>query len=305
MKENNFLTHVAGVVAMIIWGLSFIWSTQVYENLNPTATIFLRLVVATIFFTAILFIFRLNEKIKKEHLGLFALAALFEPFLYFIFEGYGLKNTSPIIGSAIVAMIPLVTPIGAAIFLKERLTPMNIVGLFVSFFGVVTMLLNKDMVFTASPKGVLFLSGAVLVAVGYSIALIKLTKLYKPLTITWMQNIIGMIYFIPLVLVMEHFQPSNFGNVKDFIVPIICLGVFCSAIAYALWAFAYSKLGASKANVYNNLIPVFTAIFSYFIIHESLTSQKIIGIILVVFGLVLSQLKDLKQARLPKEKSTK
>ena len=305
MKENNFLTHVAGVVAMIIWGLSFIWSTQVYENLNPTATIFLRLVVATIFFTAILFIFRLNEKIKKEHLGLFALAALFEPFLYFIFEGYGLKNTSPIIGSAIVAMIPLVTPIGAAIFLKERLTPMNIVGLFVSFFGVVTMLLNKDMVFTASPKGVLFLSGAVLVAVGYSIALIKLTKLYKPLTITWMQNIIGMIYFIPLVLVMEHFQPSNFGNVKEFIVPIICLGVFCSAIAYALWAFAYSKLGASKANVYNNLIPVFTAIFSYFIIHESLTSQKIIGIVLVVFGLVLSQLKDLKQARLPKEKSTK
>ena len=304
MKENNFLTHIAGVIAMIIWGLSFIWSTQVYENLNPTATIFLRLVVATIFFTAILFTFRLNEKIKKEHLGLFALAALFEPFLYFIFEGYGLKNTSPIIGSAIVAMIPLVTPIGAAIFLKERLTPMNIVGLFVSFAGVVTMLLNKNMVFTASPKGILFLSGAVIVAVGYSISLIKLTRLYKPLTITWMQNIIGMIYFIPLVLVMEHFEPSNFGNAKGYIVPVVCLGVFCSAIAYALWAFAYSKLGASKANVYNNLIPVFTAIFSYFIIHESLTPQKAIGIVLVVFGLVLSQLKDLRQARLSKEKTT-
>ena len=305
MKENNFLTHVAGVVAMIIWGLSFIWSTQVYENLNPTATIFLRLVVATIFFTAILFTFRLNEKIKKEHLGLFALAALFEPFLYFICEGYGLKNTSPIIGSAIVATIPLVTPIGAAIFLKERLTPMNIVGLIVSFLGVVTMLLNRNMVFTASPKGILFLSGAVIVAVGYSISLIKLTRLYKPLTITWMQNIIGMIYFIPIVLVMERFEPSNFCNVKDYIIPLVCLGVFCSAIAYALWAFAYSKLGASKANVYNNLIPVFTAIFSYFIIHESLTSQKIIGIVLVVFGLVLSQLKDLKQARISKEKAIK
>ena len=106
MKENNFLTHIAGVVAMIIWGLSFIWSTQVFESLNPTTTIFLRLIVATIFFTAILFIFHLNEKIRKEHLGLFALAALFEPFLYFIFEGYGVKNTSPIIGSAIIAMIP-------------------------------------------------------------------------------------------------------------------------------------------------------------------------------------------------------
>lgn len=306
MKENNFFTHLAGIMAMIAWGLSFIWSTQVYKNLNPTATIFLRLVVATIFFTAILFIFRLNEKIKKEHLGLFALAALFEPFLYFICEGYGLENTSPIIGSAIIAMIPLVTPIAAAIFLKEKLTPMNIVGLFVSFFGVVTMLLNKDMVLTASPKGILFLSGAVLVAVGYSIALIKLTKLYKPLTITWMQNIIGMIYFIPLVIVMERFdRPSAFGNIGEYIIPLLCLGVFCSAIAYALWAFAFSKLGASRANVYTNLIPVFTAVFSYFIIHESLTPQKIIGIVLVVFGLVLSQLKDLRQARLSREKSTK
>ena len=258
MKNRNYLVHIAGVIAMIIWGLSFIWSTQVYRNLNPTATIFLRLVIATIFFTAILFIFKLNEKVERKHLGLFALAAMFEPFLYFIFEGYGLKSTSPIIGSAIIAMIPLVTPIAATIFLKEKLTPMNILGFIISFLGVIVMLMNKDLEFVASPKGVIFLFCAVLVAVGYSISLAKLTKLYKPLTITWMQNIIGMIYFIPLTIIMEQFEPSNFDNVSGYIVPLVCLGVFCSAIAYSLWAFAFSRLGASKANVYSNLIPVFT-----------------------------------------------
>ena len=295
MKDKKILVHLAGVVAMILWGMSFVWSTQVYQNLNPTATIFLRLVVATIFFTAILFTFRLNEKVKKEHLGLFALAAMFEPFLYFIFEGDGLKNTSPVIGSGIIAMIPLVTPVAARIFLKEHLTPMNIIGFIVSFVGVIVMLLNKNLEFIASPKGILFLCGAVLVAVGYSIALIKLTKLYKPLTITWMQNIVGMIYFIPLTIIMEQFEPSNFANVGGYIVPLICLGVFCSAIAYTLWAFAFSKLGASRANVYSNLIPVFTAIFSYFIIHEALTVNKIVGILLVVVGLVLSQMKGKTQ----------
>ena len=286
---------MAGVIAMVFWGMSFVWSTQVYQNLNPTATIFLRLVVATIFFTAILFIFRLNEKVKKEHLGLFALAAMFEPFLYFIFEGYGLKNTSPVIGSGIIAMIPLVTPIAARIFLKERLTPMNIVGFIISFVGVIVMLLNKNLELTASPKGILFLCGAVLVAVGYSIALIRLTKLYKPMTITWMQNIIGMLYFIPLALIMERFEPSNFANVGGYLVPLVCLGVFCSAFAYTLWAFAFSKLGASRANVYSNLIPVFTAIFSYVIIKEELTANKIIGILVVVVGLILSQMKGKKQ----------
>ena len=293
---------------MIIWGLSFIWSSQTYKSLNPTATIFLRLVIATAFFSAILFSFRLNEKIRREHLKLFAIAALFEPFLYFIFEGYGLIYTSPIISSAIIAMIPLVTPIAAAIFLKERLSAMNIVGLIVSFTGVIVMLLNKDMEFSASPLGIMFLFLTVLVAVGYSIALIKLTHLYKPMTVTWMQNIIGMIYFIPLVFIMEKFMPSDFGNVRAYIVPLVCLGIFCSAIAYALWAYAYSKLGASKANVYTNLIPVFTAIFSYIILifnrdnmdisdieAYELNVQKIAGIALVVGGLFLSQKKIQKR----------
>ena len=297
MKNKGIIVHIAGVIAMIIWGLSFIWSSQTYKSLNPTATIFLRLVIATAFFSAILFSFRLNEKIRREHLKLFAIAALFEPFLYFIFEGYGLIYTSPIISSAIIAMIPLVTPVAAAIFLKERLSAMNIVGLIVSFTGVIVMLLNKDMEFSASPLGIMFLFLTVLVAVGYSIALIKLTHLYKPMTVTWMQNIIGMIYFIPLVFIMEKFMPSDFGNVRAYIVPLVCLGIFCSAIAYALWAYAYSKLGASKANVYTNLIPVFTAIFSYIILifnrdnmdisdieAYELNVQKIAGIALVVGG---------------------
>ncbi|MBS7358299.1 MAG: DMT family transporter [Bacteroidales bacterium] len=307
MKNKGIIVHIAGVIAMIIWGLSFIWSSQTYKSLNPTATIFLRLVIATAFFSAILFSFRLNEKIRREHLKLFAVAALFEPFLYFIFEGYGLIYTSPIISSAIIAMIPLVTPIAAAIFLKERLSAMNIVGLIVSFTGVIVMLLNKDMEFSASPLGIMFLFLTVLVAVGYSIALIKLTHLYKPMTVTWMQNIIGMIYFIPLVFIMEKFMPSDFGNVRAYIVPLVCLGIFCSAIAYALWAYAYSKLGASKANVYTNLIPVFTAIFSYIILifnrdnmdisdieAYELNVQKIAGIALVVGGLFLSQKKSRK-----------
>ena len=307
MKNKGIIVHIAGVIAMIIWGLSFIWSSQAYKSLNPTATIFLRLVIATVFFSAILFSFRLNEKIRREHLKLFAIAALFEPFLYFIFEGYGLIYTSPIISSAIIAMIPLVTPIAAAIFLKERLSAMNIVGLIVSFTGVIVMLLNKDMQFSASLLGIMFLFLTVLVAVGYSIALIKLTHLYKPMTVTWMQNIIGMIYFIPLVFIMEKFMPSDFGNVRAYIVPLVCLGIFCSAIAYALWAYAYSKLGASKANVYTNLIPVFTAIFSYIILifnrdnmdisdieAYELNVQKIAGIALVVGGLFLSQKKSRK-----------
>lgn len=297
MKDRKFIVHISGVIAMVFWGLSFIWSTQVFEYLNPTTTIFFRLIISSVFLGTILLVSK-SQSLRdtkfgehKKNLKLFALAALFEPFLYFIFESYGLLNAAPVVSSAIIATIPLFTPIAAFFFLKERLTPWNIAGFIISFFGVIFMLLNKNLELTVSVKGVIFLFSAVIVAVAYSISLRKLTLLYKPLTITFVQNVIGMIYFIPMVFIMEKSTPSNIMEISHYIVPLLSLGVFASSISYTLWAFAFSKLGAAKANIYSNLIPVFTAIFSCIIIGESLNIQKILGILLVIGGLILSQLK--------------
>ncbi len=294
MKEKKYLVHLSGVVAMIFWGLSFIWSTQVFNYLNPTTTIFFRLIISTIFLGSLLLLFGMFEKIEKKDLKLFALAALFEPFLYFIFESYGLLNALPVVSSAVIATIPLFTPIAAFFFLNERLTSWNIVGFIISFFGVIFMLLNKNLELTVSLKGVIFLFSAVIVAVAYSISLRKLTLLYKPLTITFVQNVIGMIYFIPMFFVMERVTPSDIMSIGNYIVPLLSLGVFASSVAYTLWAYAFSKLGAAKANIYSNLIPVFTAIFSCIIIGENISIQKILGILLVIGGLILSQLKSNK-----------
>lgn len=291
MKNNNYIVHVSGVVAMVFWGMSFIWSTQVFNYLNPTTTIFFRLIISCVFLGILLFAFGLFEKIDRKDLKLFALAALFEPFLYFIFESYGLLNSAPVVSSAVIATIPLFTPIAAFFFLKERLTPWNIAGFIISFFGVISMLINKNLELTVSVKGVVFLFSAVIVAVAYSIALRKLTLLYKPLTITFVQNIIGMIYFVPMFFIMEKVSPSQIAEIGVYILPLLSLGVFASSVAYTLWAYAFSKLGAAKANIYSNLIPVFTAIFSCIIIGENITLQKVLGIMLVIGGLILSQLK--------------
>ena len=302
MKDKKFIVHLSGVIAMVFWGLSFIWSTQVFKYLNPTTTIFFRLIISSVFLGMILLGAEAQRRRGaeaqscrvakfKKNLKLFALAALFEPFLYFIFESYGLLNAAPVVSSAIIATIPLFTPIAAFFFLRERLTPWNIAGFIISFFGVIFMLVNKNLELTVSLKGVVFLFSAVLVAVAYSISLRKLTLLYKPLTITFVQNVIGMIYFIPMVFIMENVTPSDIMGISHYIVPLLSLGVFASSISYTLWAFAFSKLGAAKANIYSNLIPVFTAIFSCIIIRESLNTQKILGILLVIGGLILSQLK--------------
>ena len=111
MKDRKFIVHISGVIAMVFWGLSFIWSTQVFEYLNPTTTIFFRLIISSVFLGIILLVSK-SQSLRdtkfgehKKNLKLFALAALFEPFLYFIFESYGLLNAAPVVSSAIIATI--------------------------------------------------------------------------------------------------------------------------------------------------------------------------------------------------------
>jgi len=71
----------------------------------------------------------------------------------------------------------------------------------------------------------------------------------------------------------------------------LALAVFCSSLAFVAFTIATREIGVSKANVFANLIPVFTGIFSFLVIGETLNLQKIIGIVVVVAGLFFSQLK--------------
>jgi drug/metabolite transporter (DMT)-like permease len=61
------------------------------------------------------------------------------------------------------------------------------------------------------------------------------------------------------------------------------------------FATATREIGISKANVFANIIPVFTGVFSFFLLGESLNLQKMLGIFLVVAGLLFSQLKKESQ----------
>lgn len=303
MKDSRFLPHLAALAAMCIWGASYVWSTQVFETLQPGATVLLRLLISSIFLGIVAFAFKFNEKIARKDVKLFFLAAFFEPFLYFLGESYGLLRVSPTICSAIIATIPLFAPFAAFFVLKERIGAKNIIGLVISFLGVIVMLINKDLELTASPTGILFLSGAVLVAVCYSVALKKLADTYNPIMVVLTQNAIGILYFIPFVLLAERESLSGILQVGDYFVPLLNLGILASSCSYVFYTYSVRKLGVARSNVYTNIIPVFTAMFSYLLIREEITTFKAIGIVVVIVGLLLSQSKMPRKLKLEKNKS--
>ncbi|MBN2637583.1 MAG: DMT family transporter [Bacteroidales bacterium] len=281
--------HGAALVSMFFWGFSYIWSKIVFETYSPLTTIFLRLIVSFLFLISVLIISRQNERIQKQDYLLFIVSAALNPFLYFIGENFGLSLASASLSSIIVATIPLFAPIAAWYYFKERLKKINLFGLIISFAGLLVIILNKNLELTANPLGLMFLFLAVASAVFYSILLKKLTTRYKPLTIITWQNMLGIVYFFPLFL---FFDGRHFISViPDFktVSSIVLLGIFASSVSFILFTYTIKNLGIIKSNLYTNLIPIFTAIFSILILGEPFTFQKAVGFIIVISGVILSE----------------
>jgi len=96
--------------------------------------------------------------------------------------------------------------------------------------------------------------------------------------------------FLPLFFLFDF---SKFIAVRpDYVIisTIVKLAVFASCGAFLLFTIAMRHMGLTNANIFTNLIPVFTAIISYILLGEAFSFQKIVGIFIVISGLFLSQL---------------
>ncbi|WP_321514746.1 DMT family transporter [Marinifilum fragile] len=291
MNKQSLMVYASIVLAMLFWSFSFVWVKIVYLVYNPITTVFLRLSISS----ALLFLIGKSLKriqgIQKEDRIYLVLLAFFEPFLYFLGESFGLKLVSSTLGAVIISTIPLFSPIAAYLFHKEKISPKIALGILFSVVGVGVIIFNKQFDLVASPQGIALMFVAVAAAIGYSIVLKNLATKYNPLTLISYQNLIGIAFFLPLFLTFELNHFLNAEPTTEVWIALIELAVFASSLAFIFFTYGLKHLGINMSNIFINVIPVFTAIFAFFVLNESLTFQKMLGISIVISGLFLSQAK--------------
>lgn len=275
---------------MIFWSFSFIWFKVANKSFHPVTIIFIRLLISVILLTLFLVVTKNYMKIKNGDWKLFLMLALFEPFFYFLGESFGLTYVSATVCSVLISTIPVFATLGAWLIFKERLKVINYAGIITSFIGVVIFIFNSDGTISFNIKGLALLLFAVFSAVGYNLTLSRLIGTYSPVYIVNVQNVIGTVLFLPLFLILDfkHFISTSFTF--DMFIPIIELSVFCSCTAFILFAYSVRHMGITKANVFSNCIPVFTALFSFVLLGDRLTVQNVVGMAIVIAGLFMSQM---------------
>lgn len=292
--KNRYLPQILLVVSSAFWGASFIFTKGLFlseEAISPTIIITGRMLIASLVTMPLLALTGKLQLIKRRHLKFFLLLSFSEPFLYSICETGGVQYVSGSLASIIVATIPLFIPFAMALVYKERLKVRAVVGVLLSLAGIALMSLDENFSFSASPKGLLLLCCAVAIAVFYTIVLVKILDHYHPLTITAWQNLIALVYFLPLMFINDANRLPLLSFSWKMWAMLAFLGIFCSTVAYMCFNYGMKHLGATSGSVYNNIIPVFSLLLALAIGQESLNWMKVVGMAVVLVGLTVAQKK--------------
>lgn len=294
---------------MLIWAGAGIAVKQALLLVSPLTLIVLRFSLAVILMLIIGLIFRNNpiiglQRVERQHLPIFLLGGLLQPFLYFIFETYTYQSfTSPTIAEALLSTQPILAPIFAFVLLREQVTRYNIIGILISTAGMLLLLLTGADNFTlGNPWGVLLAILTVSCSVGYSVVLRRIPTHYSSLTIVFYVQTISLILFYLLWGGGQLIHPTPIFNIDDLclqntakpILSIVYLALFASVAAFILFCYTVRYIGVTRANIFNNIRPVFTAVLMFIIFSEQLPISKWIGIVVIIIGLFISQ-KQIKE----------
>ncbi len=290
MKTSNtqILPILCLLIAMFLWGSSFIALKLAFAHYHPMVVTAGRMVVASIAFFFLLPRFK-NIRIRHQDYKLLCFMALCEPCLYFILEALALKNTSASQASMITTMLPLLVAVSSALYLSEKFSLKNIIGLAIAMIGALGLSMGGEISEHAPAPllGNFYEFLAMIFATAYTIAIKKLTSRYSPLFLTAVQAWVGTLFFAPILLFPGINLPATFTLLPT--AATIYLGLAVTIVAYGSYNYALSKMDAGKASVYVNLIPLFTMLLGWIVFKESFTPFQYLAGIVIFFGVGLSQ----------------
>ena len=285
----SLLPVISLVAATILWASSFIALKLAFRSYDPMFVIFGRMAVASVCFLFFLPGFLKKIDYRKGDIRRIAFMALCEPCLYFIFEAKAIENTTASQAGMICATLPLIMAVAAWIFLKEKISRRMAAGFFLALVGALWLSVSAESSENA-PNPMLgnFLEFLAMVcAVGYITTCKYLTARYSPFFLTALQALVGAVFFLPLALFPTSSFPTQFEPTATM--AVVYLGAVVTLGAYGCYNFGVSKLPASQATAFINLIPVFTVILGWLILGEKFNSMQYLAAATVFVGVILSQ----------------
>ncbi len=296
--------HILAICTIVFWGTSFV-STKVLINHGFSAVQIFTIRFAATYLMLLLAglrHIRFRADTLKDEL-FFLLGGVTGCTVYFWAENTALTISQSSNVSLIVCTNPLlILLVGVFFFKREKLLPRQIAGSFITFIGMVLVVLNGKFVLKLSPVGDMLAFCSAIAWTIYAYSTEKVRSKYSTLFAIRKIFFYGFITSLPL-MALDYFGLSNQGHFvphhipwKAFKEPVVilnflCLCIFSNLFGYLIWNKVMDKLGTVLASNYIFAIPLITMITAAITIGEHISAVAIAGAAAIVTGMIMAEYK--------------
>lgn len=288
MPASRVSPHVLLALTALFWAGHWIVARAVHPHVSPVSLAFWRWAAAIAFLAPLALPLLLREWP--------AVRAAWRPILFFgtcgtvLYNavGYvGIKQTTATNAVLFQSVTPALIPLIAFLIFRDRIRVRTILGLALSFLGVLAIVLRLEpralLTLGANPGDLWLLANVALWAL-YTACLRWKPRDLSPLAFMLAVMLAGMLTGLPATLV-DYAAGGRFEPTWGSVLGTLYLGLFPSVICYVMWNRGVAEVGPARAGVYLHLIPLFGALMAVALLGEELRLYHLVGIALILLGI--------------------
>lgn len=291
MNKSSGIAAVA--LAHIIWGFSTPALKIALDEIPPFSAIFIRFTIASLLILPIYFV-REKKRLSKDDLLILFLLAFFGVTLHISFFVLGLNMTSVVAASLIIASSPIIDSVMAAAFLKEKISNLHKLGIFLGFVGAL-LLIFRPVPAESTPNslvGNIFILLAILLGGVFMVGTKKIDSRFNALTITTSAFVACALCFLPFSIVETFINPSWVFTLSwKAISAIVFSGIFASFTAYLLFDWGLVRTQVQIVSALTYLTPIVSIAIGVLVLNETLDTSFLIAGAIIVIAVYLSTLR--------------
>ena len=290
MLKKPWFIYVILALATSSWGSAFIAGNYATQDFEPITVAFLRFFFAAIILLPLMWVLEKNRpRPKGKEWLLFASLGLTGIAIYNICFFIAAKEAPIVKSSLFIASNPVLIILLSGLFLKEKITRRNIIGLLLALTGATVIITEGHFLSVIrtgfEPIDLVLLTAVICWALYSVLGKVSLQK-FSPLVSTTYAVVFGTIMLAPLALMEMTWEqavnasPLTWGS-------ILHMSIIVSVLSFIMYYHGIRAIGAAKASLFINLMPVSAVIMAVILLDEPLLPVHIAGAILVLTGVTI------------------
>ncbi len=275
---------------MLGWAGNTIAGRMSTGEMSPMVVVFLRWFIISIFLICVL-----NKKLISSFksisrklvwlclmgsLGLTGFNALFY---------IAAQNTTAINLGIIQGIMPAIILVGSVIIFKEEVNITKVAGLIIAFFGVLVVVSQGEyerVILLSFNYGDMVMLCACFFYSGFTLGL-KNKPVIDPIVLMTYFSLSALIFSLPLLITEYNIGLTQFPATGTAWLTILYIAFVPSFLAQVFFIRGVELVGASKAGLFINFLPIFAAILGVLLLGERLYVYHLISLFIVLLGVYL------------------